>query len=302
MDRAIKKSPSKIGAVFFAIGVFLVFLIVEGGIGFFGVIGYTVYLVVKSAAVGSAPLTDQAALTAMIMDSGALAILQNIATFAVTVISFVWYYFGYVKPEKAEGKNNPAAKKMKDLRSVGMIAFGAAASWTLAVVLQMTTSMLLPDAAEYLDTVMAGITSDSVLVNILLIVVMAPISEELFIRGIILRRAEKSFGLIGCMVLSTVMFAVFHMNPIQFIYVIPGGMLLGYVGVKYHSVIPCIIIHMINNGLSMIVPKLIDTEKYTWVYLIFAIVLGVIAFLCWKKVDFLHEPAQTEAEATEVEV
>ncbi len=75
--------------------------------------------------------------------------------------------------------------------------------------------------------------------------ILAPISEELIFRGVILRALRpygKKFAIFG----SAFLFGLFHGNLLQTPYAFLMGLLLGYVTVEY-SVLWAVAVHMFNN-------------------------------------------------------
>ncbi|MBQ7131871.1 MAG: CPBP family intramembrane metalloprotease [Oscillospiraceae bacterium] len=81
-------------------------------------------------------------------------------------------------------------------------------------------------------------------------VVIAPFAEELFFRGFMLNAASKVSSIFA-MVLSSFLFGLYHMNIPQFVMAFLLGMLLSYVTLKADSIIPAIVIHSLNNCISM---------------------------------------------------
>ncbi|MDO4622370.1 MAG: CPBP family intramembrane metalloprotease [Eubacteriales bacterium] len=57
-------------------------------------------------------------------------------------------------------------------------------------------------------------------------VVLGPVCEEVFFRGMTFRRARAQWGFLPAAVLSSVLFGLYHMNVIQFLYACGIGLLL----------------------------------------------------------------------------
>ena len=75
--------------------------------------------------------------------------------------------------------------------------------------------------------------------------ILGPIAEELLFRGVILRQLAP-WGQQTAIVISAVIFGVFHGNIIQIPFAFLVGLVLGYVTVEY-SVLWAIVLHIINN-------------------------------------------------------
>lgn len=114
---------------------------------------------------------------------------------------------------------------------------------------------------DYLKTAGAFSPTTSYFWLILGISIMAPVSEELLFRGIIqgeLRRAMPEWAAI---VIQGLVFALFHMQPIQISYVILPGLLLGLAYAWTRSLWVPIIMHISFNFLGSVLPALIGEDE-----------------------------------------
>ncbi|NOS93211.1 MAG: CPBP family intramembrane metalloprotease [Cyclobacteriaceae bacterium] len=85
-----------------------------------------------------------------------------------------------------------------------------------------------------------------------MIVIAAPVLEELFFRGIILDGFLKNYNPKYAILASAFLFAVIHGNLPQGIGAFLSGILIGWVYWKTGSVVAGIIIHLINNLVSFV--------------------------------------------------
>ena len=100
------------------------------------------------------------------------------------------------------------------------------------------------------ENVMVNLTSQiSPWVNFLIVVIAAPIMEELLFRKFIVDRTAR-FGEGVSIVLSGLMFGLFHGNLNQFVYAFMIGVLFGFIYIKTRKIIYTIILHMIVNFLG----------------------------------------------------
>lgn len=87
--------------------------------------------------------------------------------------------------------------------------------------------------------------------------IIAPIGEEIFFRGYVFNALRQDLGPVIAIILSSVVFSFVHITgategvialliPILF-----GGILLALASHITNSLVPCIIAHAMNNGLSM---------------------------------------------------
>ena len=103
------------------------------------------------------------------------------------------------------------------------------------------------------DNVVATVTSNiNPLTIILIMVVCAPIMEELMFRKLLIDRTYK-YGEGMSIVFSGLVFGLFHGNLNQFIYAFFIGIFFGFIYVKTKNVIHTIILHMIINFIGSLV-------------------------------------------------
>lgn len=86
----------------------------------------------------------------------------------------------------------------------------------------------------------------------LTVAIAAPLLEEIIFRGIILNGFLKRYSPTTAIIMSAVMFGIFHLNPWQFISAFLLGLVIGWLYWKTNSLIPGIVIHFINNSLAFI--------------------------------------------------
>jgi membrane protease YdiL (CAAX protease family) len=82
--------------------------------------------------------------------------------------------------------------------------------------------------------------------------VIAPIVEELIFRGLILQGFRKNYNAFVAVLISALLFALFHLNPWQFPATFVIGLILGWIVVRTNSIILSIIGHSINNTLVLL--------------------------------------------------
>lgn len=89
----------------------------------------------------------------------------------------------------------------------------------------------------------------SVIVQVIVAVICAPIFEELAFRKFLLDRIS-GFGEATAVFISGLMFGLLHGNLAQFTYAFGMGLFLAYIYIRTGRVIYTIMLHMIVNGLS----------------------------------------------------
>lgn len=137
---------------------------------------------------------------------------------------------------------------------------------------------------------------DSLITSIAIAVgtaVMPALCEEFAMRccGLgLLRQHGKAFGVIAV----SIVFGLMHANLIQFVFATIVGLILGYVTVKTDSIVPAVLIHLINNGMSVVSSITehfagVKTEDITvWFFVLWLVLGGISALIlgikgCFKR-------------------
>ncbi len=242
----------KVKTVLFCIWVMAACLLIQAVVSLVGIIPKSVQLVNQYGA-NTKEYTE--AYNEFVTTTPIVMYLQFAASIITFVVAGIWYYFGYVKKEKAVPGNRSLKETFKGWPDAVFILTGAIAAWGLAGTLSSICTLLMPKTAENVNSALNMALGDGAqIIGLISAIILAPITEELIMRGIIFRRSKRAFGIVGCILISTILFSVMHLNVIQGIYVIPMGLFWGYVAYRYNSVIPCICCHMINNFIGMLVP------------------------------------------------
>lgn len=87
--------------------------------------------------------------------------------------------------------------------------------------------------------------------SLLMMIVAAPILEEIFFRGIIQEELTTEYGGLKGVLLAAAFFGLAHIQvPQQAVNAFFIGIILGYIYVKTKSLVPVIIIHALNNAIA----------------------------------------------------
>ena len=159
---------------------------------------------------------------------------------ALTLLFTVWYLWkdGYLTGDS----------RLYSPLSAGCMGWTVALGAGAIVLLDWLTSALsfLPDWLEgtfdYMQASWAGI---------LLVALVGPVVEELFFRGGILRALLRKYKPWVAIVVSGLIFGIVHMNPAQVVFASLAGMLLGWLYWRTRSLIPCMVVHVLNNSFSV---------------------------------------------------
>jgi uncharacterized protein len=109
----------------------------------------------------------------------------------------------------------------------------------------------------HIDSVREAIT-----VPIALVAIPA-ISEELFFRGLLLPGLARRYGARVSLVVTSVLFGLFHIMPVAIVYATLAGFALGFVRQRTGSLLPCIAMHGAFNAVPILLPaELVRIEGF----------------------------------------
>lgn len=83
------------------------------------------------------------------------------------------------------------------------------------------------------------------------LVIVASVTEELLFRGLILRGFLQNYSVRKAVIVSALLFGVFHLNPWQFTGAVVLGGIFAWWFVHTRSLLPCLFGHALNNGLPL---------------------------------------------------
>lgn len=122
-------------------------------------------------------------------------------------------------------------------------------SWPFVQLAGKTMDDLGQSATDLADKASAS-TLGSVLL-VLIVVIGAPIAEEIFFRGLVLRAFERRFGTVVGVIASSVLFGATHFQPLQFPALTVAGAVFGVLAVRAGRLGPAILAHMAFNALTV---------------------------------------------------
>ena len=122
----------------------------------------------------------------------------------------------------------------------------------------------------------------------LAVVIVAPIGEEIVFRGFLQKFLEEYWKDITRAVLVTsLFFAMIHFNPFWTIQIYLLGVILGFLAWKTKSVIPSILLHIVNNGSAFILTNIDESTMsfYLWKDQVSPIFILLAVFLIYKGLE-----------------
>lgn len=246
------KTGKRVGCFFAALGAAAACYVLQLAVGILymilvGILAVARYKMGNPDAGQQVQVLDQIA-TQAIYDSVSGTVL---AYHVVSLPLFgIWYYFGCGRPKLRQSVSRVTAKAL---------AVAAAGGFLLCLFSNGIVGLecyVIPDAVEAYVEMMENAGMGVDLLAILASVVLAPIGEEILCRGIILHYAKKAFPrFFMANILQAFLFGCVHGNLIQGIYAFSIGLVLGYLAERYHSLLPCMLLHFVVNFTSTFVAE-----------------------------------------------
>lgn len=152
--------------------------------------------------------------------------------------------------------------------------------FSIILILNLLISLCTPAIEHALRLVGIGlrevtINTASSLSLTLYVCIVAPIVEELIYRGVILRKLLP-YGTHLAIVLPAVCFALMHHNFYQDLSAVLGGLVYGFVALRY-SLAASICLHIAKNTISTVLPLLEKGgELSAWATLLLFFIAGVL--------------------------
>lgn len=137
------------------------------------------------------------------------------------------------------------------------VVVGLASQFLLVPVISVPWITMLHKHTKDLDKVARNLTDKAndplgVILLVLILVIGAPIVEELFFRGLLLRSLERQIGSAWAIVVSGLIFGAIHFELLQLPALAAFGMLLAYLAVRFDRLGPSICAHMTFNAATVV--------------------------------------------------
>ncbi len=144
------------------------------------------------------------------------------------------------------------------VRLAGPVFLLAAAGVVIVSEVNNVMLLVLPKPLEGLLGHLTDLETFPVL-SPLLIVVLAPITEEVLFRGLMLRGLLAVMAPVRAIALSTMLFMILHLNPWQFPVACVLGVLTGWVYLRSRSLLLCVGLHAVQNATALFANSLSGT-------------------------------------------
>lgn len=175
-------------------------------------------------------------------------LIQIVVMFAIPLLM----YSLLMKKSIKETLSDTGLKKISSGMLLISIALGFVLYFINSFVADAFSSIIALFGFESLPTQATTSTLNygMLLKELILSCILPGICEEFLHRGIMLHAQKKHANTKYCLIISSIIFGLTHLNIRQFFYASILGFLMGYVALVADSIIPSIIIHFMNNFLS----------------------------------------------------
>lgn len=282
-----RKTPSPAGRAFSALGKSLLYLL------FYLVVQLLVATIYSVAAMVDLALTYQelepAQLAQLFLEQGAAEsdAVGLVALVITAGVLLLWFLLRRKPLGEAAGIRRCSGW------TVGFCAFAAIG---LFVIVGLVVP-LLPEGwlADYERA--TALVDFNGLAAILLLVIAAPVVEELLFRGIIQSRLEGAMPTWAAVVIQAALFGLIHGQPIQMGYAFVLGLAFGWMRHRSGSILPTVAAHVVFNGLNIPLNVLAGDSNGWYVYAGMAVLCAAGCVLCRRGLaQLLARPAPAPAD------
>lgn len=139
--------------------------------------------------------------------------------------------------------------KMPPRFILSMIVMGVATSYIVAMVLTGLELLdLIPDSwVQVQNDTYEDVISASPLLQGLFVGIIAPLLEEILFRGCMLGTLKKEMHPWIAICISALFFGLAHGTPLGIIYATVLGLIMGWLMVRFNSILPSILFHVAYN-------------------------------------------------------
>lgn len=115
------------------------------------------------------------------------------------------------------------------------------------------------------------------------VILIAPIIEEIVFRGVMFRAIARSINTPTAVIVTALLFAIAHGDPVQIAYALVLGIVLAIVRSKSNRLFPCIALHIAFNSTNFFYQQESGINSIAW-YIIIPILIISLWLAIRKKV------------------
>lgn len=212
---------------------------------------------------------------------------------AVCIVAMLPFFIGDERKRRVSGRRDRLL--IRNRFNVLFVAEISLLVISVSNILDTCISTLQINDPAYSAVAEALYNSSGVAVQILVIGIIGPVSEEIIFRGLVYRRLRDYTGVLPAAVLSGLIFGIYHGNLTQGIFAFCVGILLALLYEHFGTLWASIAAHMANNLFSVLISayggSLLNSPVFSYTLLFSSILLA--AGLSWEvfrrknRVNFL---------------
>lgn len=172
------------------------------------------------------------------MTCNLFVILMSLTTTIIVAVLFLKVDFS----EMLSHKKGLVKEGVRWFPACMIINFTTSFIISIFVAVMSVYGITIPEA----DFSITSPTTSTILVQLLYVCIIGPIAEEFIYRGIIISLL-KPFGKWLAVIVSAMIFGLMHGNIPQAVGAFCSALVFGLIAVKFNSIIPTIVIHILNN-------------------------------------------------------
>ena len=273
----ITKSKSKIRAMGFSLAIIIVYLLNS-------ILAGIVYgLLLAIGVIGNGMDIDS------FLESNSILFLSTVSILSIIVFGIILYFkqknsIKYSDKPFVSLRGKVGKKEFMESITLFLGAFGITILWVILISFLSESSPFYKELLESHDSTLGNLVgTESLMFSIITIAIIVPITEALFFRGLIYGRLRQAMRPIVAILISSIVFGIFHGNVVQGVYAFLIGCTLALVYEKTDSLILSIFGHGLINAIGMGLPSL-ELDKLRLVLTIvgcIAIIPSVIIIRKW---------------------
>lgn len=167
----------------------------------------------------------------------------------------------------------------KTILYIAIFCFGTAVIMGILVGL---LTLIFPSYKEISNLMQESHTS---IFKLFVIVVFAPIFEEIFFRGVIFGYLKKNYNIVLAIILQALVFGILHGNIVQGIYAFILGVILALIYYYTNSLYSSIVFHLIFNLLGGVVIPILYIKFPFIIFIFIPLAIACLVFTIIKAVN-----------------
>ena len=244
---------------------------------FLKIIGTLVLLIILTALVGV--VLGMTGFDPNTTGAGIIAVLLSQLVFGVCT------YF-IIKKKEINIKDRGIQKDSWKMIIIGLGTAGFGNILLSQVVMALgEDNTLVKNSYDMLNTAFAATNTFETVIQILVLVIIAPIVEEYLFRGYVFTECKKMYSLTASLILNGLLFGLFHMNILQGINAFFLGIVLSLIYYHRANIKDNIIVHMTNNAVAILPAFFPQTLTLISAITIISIIFGLyfLVKICREK-------------------